>query len=516
MWISLPSPAATNSPPRFRTFAVLSESAISMAIRYEPVIGLEVHAQLKTASKAFCACPTTFGARPNVNVCPICLGHPGTLPVLNRNLVDFAIRIGLATNSTIREYSTFSRKNYFYSDLPKGYQISQYEDPICYGGNVEIEFDDGSTKRIGITRIHMEEDSGKSIHDLDIDTLIDLNRAGVPLLEIVSEPDIRSAREAYLYLNQVRQTVIYLGICDGNMEEGSLRCDANVSVRPVGTETFGTKTEIKNLNSFRNVEKAIEFEIQRHIAILEEGGDVVQQTLMWDAAAGQTRVMRSKEMAHDYRYFPEPDLPPVVVTQDWINTVREELPELALDKKRRFMSEYGLPAYDAAILVEDVDLAAYYEEAVQALGTRHQERYKGISNWIMTDVLRIMNDRKVGVADVGLSPLQLASLVNVVADGVVSSKTAREIFPDMLSTGRTANDIVEERGLTQVSDEGALRELVAKVIAENPENVQTYKGGKDKLFGFFVGQVLKESGGTANPTIVKELMKEALDALPSE
>ena len=494
-----------------------------MSTKYEPVIGLEIHAQLKTASKAFCACPTTFGAKPNVNTCPICLGHPGTLPVLNKNLVDYAIRLGLATNCSIRELSTFSRKNYFYSDLPKGYQISQYEDPICYDGNVEIEFEDGSTKEIGITRIHMEEDSGKSIHDLDVDSLIDLNRAGVPLLEIVSEPDIRNAREAYLYLQQLRQTVIYLDICDGNMEEGSLRCDANISVRPVGQEKFGTKTEVKNLNSFRNVEKAIEYEIERQIRVLEDGGEVVQTTMQWDAGAGKTKVMRSKEDAHDYRYFPEPDLPPVSVAVDWIENVRKDLPELGLAKKRRFMEEYGLPAYDAGILADDQDLAAYYEEAVAGLGkrgsgseARDSSRTKSISNWIMTEILRIMGDKKVGVRDAGLSPLQLASLVDVVADNTISSKTAKEIFPDILGSEKTAHDIVEERGLKQVSDEGALGELVQKVIAENPENVQTYKNGKDKLFGFFVGQVLKASGGTANPKIVKELMKEALDALPSD
>jgi len=330
-----------------------------MPTTYEPVIGLEIHAQLKTASKAFCACPTAFGAKPNVNTCPICLGHPGTLPVLNTHLVEYAVRMGLATHSSIRETSTFSRKNYFYADLPKGYQISQYEDPICYDGYVEIEMEDESTKRIGITRIHMEEDSGKSIHDLDIDTLVDLNRAGVPLIEIVSEPDIRSPREAYLYLQQLRQILVYLDICDGNMEEGSLRCDANISVRPVGQEQFGTKTEVKNLNSFRNVEKAIEYEIQRQIQLLEEGGTIIQQTMAWDAGTQTTKVMRTKEMAHDYRYFPEPDLPPVVVDEVWKGALSDTLPELGLDKKRRFREQYGLPAYDAGILVDDVALADY-------------------------------------------------------------------------------------------------------------------------------------------------------------
>lgn len=487
-----------------------------MPTKYEPVIGLEIHAQLKTASKAFCACPTTFGAKPNVNTCPICLGHPGTLPVLNKHLVEYAVRMGLATHCSIRETSTFSRKNYYYADLPKGYQISQYEDPICYDGFVEIEMEDESTKRIGITRIHMEEDSGKSIHDLDIDTLVDLNRAGVPLIEIVSEPDIRSAREAYLYLQQLRQILIYLDICDGNMEEGSLRCDANISVRPVGREQFGTKTEVKNLNSFRNVEKAIEYEIQRQIQVLEDGGTITQETMAWDAGTQATKVMRSKEMAHDYRYFPEPDLPPVVVDQGWHGALADTLPELGLDKKRRFREQYSLPAYDAGILVDDVALAAYYEEAVSHLTDSTPETCKQVSNWMMTEVLRIMGDKKIGVREVGLSPLQLASLVQVVADGTISNKTAKDIFPDLLGSEKTAAQIVEEQGLQQVSDEGALRAIVDEVLAANPDNVQKYKDGKTKLLGFFVGQVLKATGGSANPGVAADLMREALDGQAAE
>jgi aspartyl-tRNA(Asn)/glutamyl-tRNA(Gln) amidotransferase subunit B len=481
---------------------------------YEPVIGLEVHAQLKTHSKAFCSCPTTFGAQPNVNTCPICLGHPGTLPVLNKELVTFAVRLGLATHSQIRETSTFSRKNYFYADLPKGYQISQYEDPICYHGHVEIETSEGP-KRIGLTRIHMEEDSGKSIHDLDIDTLVDLNRAGVPLVEIVSEPDIRSAREAYLYLQQLRQTLIYLDICDGNMEEGSLRCDANVSVRKPG-DPFGTKTEVKNLNSFRNVEKAIEYEITRQIEVLEGGGTITQQTMMWDAALQQTRVMRTKEMAHDYRYFSEPDLAPVVVPVAWQEELRATLPELGLDKKRRFQSEYGLPEYDAAILVDDVAVAHYYEETVGVLPAPSQEAYKMVSNWIMTEVLRIMSERKIGIDEVGLTTAQLASLVGVVSDGTISSKIAKDIFPELLATEKTADVIVKERGLQQNSDAGALQAMVDKVLADNPDNLQKYRDGKTNLFGFFVGQVLKASGGSANPSMVSELMKQALDGQTAE
>lgn len=482
-----------------------------MTPTYEAVIGLEVHAQLKTHSKAFCSCSATFGAKPNVNTCPVCLGHPGTLPVLNEHLVTFAVRMGLATNCRIRPISTFSRKNYFYADLPKGYQISQYQDPICYDGHVEIEVDDTSTKRIGITRIHMEEDSGKSIHDLDIDTLVDLNRAGVPLIEIVSEPDIRTPREAYLYLQQLRQTLMYLEICDGNMEEGSLRCDANVSVRPVGQAAFGTKTEVKNLNSFRNVEKAIEYEIQRQIALIMEGGLVVQETMMWDAGAQQTRSMRSKEQAHDYRYFPEPDLPHVEVTKQLLDELRITLPELGLQKKNRFRTQYGLPAYDAGILVEDAAVAAYYEAAVGYLRQPSVETYKQVSNWIMTEILRVMGDKKVAINEVGLSPLQLASLVNVVADGLISSKTAKDILPELYASEQTADQIVEEQGLRQMSDESALKAIVQDILAANADNVQKYREGKTKLLGFFVGQVLKVTDGTANPTIATALMKEALD-----
>lgn len=483
-----------------------------MTAGYEAVIGLEIHAQLRTASKAFCACPTTFGASPNVNVCPICLGHPGTLPVLNRNLVAYAVTLGLATNCQIRPRSTFSRKNYYYPDLPKGYQVTQYEDPICYGGSIEIETDDG-VKRIGITRIHMEEDAGKSIHDLDIDTLVDLNRAGVPLVEIVSEPDIRSAREAYLYLQQLRQTLIYLDICDGNLEEGSLRCDANVSVRKIGATTFGTKTEVKNLNSFRNVEKAIEFEIVRQIGVLESGGSVQLQTMQWDAAKQETKVMRSKEQAHDYRYFPEPDLVPVVVEDHWREELRAALPELGLTRKRRFIAEYGLPAYDAAILVDDVAVADYYEEACAFLGSTDAEAYKAVSNWVMTELLRIMGQRKCGIRETGMSAEQLASLVMAVHTDVISNKTAKDIFPILIETGKKADAIIEEQGLRQVSDTGAIKALVDQVIADNPDNLEKYRNGKTNLFGFFVGQVLKASGGNANPSIVSSIMKEALDGV---
>ncbi|MBK9181707.1 MAG: Asp-tRNA(Asn)/Glu-tRNA(Gln) amidotransferase subunit GatB [Ignavibacteria bacterium] len=481
---------------------------------YEAVIGLEVHAQLTTASKAFCSCPTEYGAQPNVNVCPICLGHPGTLPVLNKNLVAFAVTMGLATQCSIRETSTFSRKNYFYPDLPKGYQITQYADPICYGGSVEIETDNG-VKHIGITRIHMEEDAGKSIHDLDIDTLVDLNRAGVPLIEIVSEPDIRTPHEAYQYLQQIRQILVYLGICDGNLEEGSLRCDANISIRPIGQEKFGTRREVKNLNSFRNVEKAIEYEIGAQIDIVTNGGTVIQQTLMWDAAAQQTKVMRSKELAHDYRYFPEPDLVPVVVSETWREELRAGLPELALAKKRRLIEQYGIPAYDAGIMVDDGEVAQFYETTCSLLEQRSVEAFKLVSNWTMTEMLRIMGDKKCIINEVGVSSQQLASLVDAITSGSISSKTAKELFPDMVGSGRTAQEFIEERGLRQISDEGAIKTMVDEVVRNNPDNLKKYIEGKTNLFGFFVGQVLKASGGSANPTMVSALMKEALEASQS-
>ena len=431
--------------------------------------------------------------------------------MLNENLVAYAIKMGLATNCSIRERSTFSRKNYYYPDLPKGYQITQYADPICYKGHVEIETEQG-VKQIGITRIHMEEDSGKSIHDLDIDTLVDLNRAGVPLIEIVSEPDIRTPQEAYLYLQQMRQILVYLGICDGNLEEGSMRCDANVSVRPIGQQAFGTKREVKNLNSFRNVEKAIEYEIDAQIAAIETGGTITQQTLMWDAGSGQTKVMRSKEQAHDYRYFPEPDLGTVVVSDEWLASLRTTLPELALQKKRRFVADYGLPVYDAAILVDEASVATYYEQACGALKAPFAETWILVCNWIMTELLRIRGEKKCEIGEVGITSDQLASLVDVIADGTISSKTAKELFPDMLGSNKLAAEFIEERGLRQVSDVSVLQAMVDDVIRANPDNLTKYKDGKTNLLGFFVGQVLKASGGSANPSIVTELMKGALDA----
>ena len=477
---------------------------------FEAVIGLEVHAQLKTKTKAFCGCSTEFGAQPNQHICAICLGHPGTLPTLNQKLVDFAVAMGLATNCSIRAHSRFSRKNYFYPDLPKGYQISQYEDPICFNGTIPIELEDGSLKNIGITRIHMEEDSGKSIHDLSIDTLIDLNRAGVPLIEIVSEPDIRTGAEAYAYLQQIRQIVMYLGICDGNLEEGSLRCDANVSIRPIGQKEFGTKTEIKNLNSFRNVEKAIAYEIQRQTEVLQSGGIIQQVTMLWDASEQRTKVMRTKEQAHDYRYFPEPDLVPVVIDEEFKQNIQNGLPELPLAKKYRFVKNYELPLYDAAILTDSQDVADFYEATCKELATQTKERWKLVSNWIMTDILRIISEERIRIHQLQIKPQQLAELVDLLADDVINSKIAKQIFPQLF-LGNSAKEIVEKEGLAQVSDTSLIERLVSEIVDNNPDSVQQYKNGKTKLFGFFVGQVLKETQGQANPKVINDILRKKLE-----
>ncbi len=480
--------------------------------KYEAVIGLEVHAQMLTKTKAFCTCTTEYGSLPNTNTCPTCLGHPGALPVLNKSLVDYIIKMGLATNCKIRPISTFSRKNYFYPDLTKGYQISQFEDPICYDGKLEIELDDNSKKTIGITRIHMEEDAGKSIHDLDIDTLVDLNRCGVPLIEIVSEPDIRSAQEAYKYLMNIKQIVMYLGICTGNMEEGALRCDANISVRLRGAEKFGTKAEVKNLNSFRNVEKAIEFEINRQIQILEDGGRVAQETRLWDGAKHETRSMRSKEFAHDYRYFPEPDLVKVNVSDAWIDSMSKEMPELPYARKQRLISQYSIPAYDAAIMVEDKFLADFYEEVCSKLVNKNERNYKHVSNWIMTEILRILSDKNVGINEVNFNTLHIAELIELFSEDQISSRIAKDIFPEMISEGKSPKDIVKEKGLIQVSDSSAIDAIVQKVIADNPDTIEKYKAGKTNVMGFLVGQVMKEMQGKANPKIVTDLVKAILEA----
>ncbi len=479
--------------------------------KYEPVIGLEVHAQMLTKSKAFCSCTTEFGRAPNHNTCPICLGHPGTLPVLNENLVRFIVRMGLATNCEIRERSIFARKNYFYPDLPKGYQVSQYDTPICHDGHIEVELQDGTTKRIGITRIHMEEDAGKSIHDFGSETLVDLNRAGVPLIEIVSEPDMRSSDEAYAYLTMIKSIVTYLGICDGNMEEGSLRCDANVSVRLRGAEKFGQKTEVKNMNSFRNVKLALESEIERQILLIEDGGKVLHQTMLFDANKGVTRAMRTKEDAHDYRYFPEPDLLPVTISEDYKSEVRKELPELQKERRDRLVSAFALPKYDASLLTIDRSIADFFETAIESLEAKSNEHVKSLSNYIMGDVMRTMSEKKQSIGEVGIAPSHLAELVSLVQDKTISNKIAKDLFPELINAKESPKQMVASRGLVQVTDTTALREAVRQVIASNPDNLAKYKSGKVTLFGFFVGQTMKATQGKANPEVVNKLLKEELE-----
>ncbi|MGB2868505.1 MAG: Asp-tRNA(Asn)/Glu-tRNA(Gln) amidotransferase subunit GatB [Bacteroidota bacterium] len=477
---------------------------------YEPVIGLEVHAQLLTASKAFCSCSTKFGNDPNSNVCPVCLGMPGVLPVLNKNVVEFAIKLGLSMGCTIAPKSIFARKNYFYPDLPKGYQISQYEEPICSNGSLEIESEDGRKKTIGITRIHMEEDAGKSIHDLDVDTLVDLNRCGVPLIEIVTEPDIRSPHEAAHALSKIRQMVTYLGICDGNMEEGSLRCDANVSVRRKGVTTFGVKTEVKNMNSFRFVERALEFEINRQIDLLESGGTIEQETLLWDAGQGIAVSMRSKEEAHDYRYFPEPDLVPVLVEREWIEEIGKTLPELPSARRDRYVGEYKLPKYDADILTAEKDLADYFESVVKHLGRKNDETFKLASNWTMGDVLRVVKERRVAVVEFPVASKYLSEMIDLLVDGTISSKIAKEVFEEMLNTAESPKAIVQKLGLVQVSDTAAIEKVVDEILSRNQEQVKKFNEGKMNLFGFFVGETMKMMKGKANPKVVNEVLRRKL------
>ncbi len=479
--------------------------------KYEPVIGLEVHAQMLTRSKAFCSCSTEFGAAPNHHTCPTCLGHPGSLPVLNENLLRYIIRMGLATNCKIRERSIFARKNYFYPDLPKGYQISQYETPICHAGFLEVELKDGTLKKIGITRIHMEEDAGKSIHDFGAETLVDLNRAGVPLIEIVSEPDMRSSDEAYAYLTAIKSIVTYLEICDGNMEEGSLRCDANVSVRLRGTEKFGQKTEVKNMNSFRNVQRALESEIERQIGLIERGEPVIHQTMLFDANKGITRPMRSKEDAHDYRYFPEPDILPVTVPPTYLDEVRRDIPELQRARRDRFVTEYKLPKYDAGVLTAEKPIADFFEEAVHELHNKSEDSIKSVSNYIMGDVMRLMTERKENILQLKLQPRHLSELVGLIQNKTISNKIAKDIFPELLGSPDSPKAIVEKRGLVQVTDMVALREAVRDVIAKSPGQLAQYKAGKVNLFGYFVGQAMKATQGKANPQMINDLIREALE-----
>ena len=472
---------------------------------YEAVIGLEVHAQLSTRTKIFCGCSTDFGNEPNSNVCPVCLGHPGVLPVLNKRAVEYAVKMGLAVNCHIAEKSVFARKNYFYPDLPKGYQISQYDEPLCTGGYIKVYPQSGEEKTIGITRIHLEEDAGKSIHDRGSATLVDLNRTGVPLIEIVSEPDIRTAEEAVLYLSAIRQIVQYLGICDGNMEEGSLRCDANISVRQKGETKLGTKTEVKNMNSFRSVERAIEYEIARQIDLLEDGKEIIQQTLLWNADTNTAHPMRTKEDSHDYRYFPDPDLIPVVLSEEYINEVRSNPPELPEKRRERFMEEYQIPAYDAGVLTQSKSIADYFEQV-----TARTKEYKLASNWVMVDLMKVLNERKAGAEESPVSSQSLADLINEIGKGTISSKIAKEVFADMVETGKEPLAIIKEKNLIQVSDPEEIKKIIRSVIEAAPSQAEEYRSGKEKVFGYFVGQVMKQSKGKANPAMVNELLKEML------
>lgn len=473
-------------------------------MQYEAVIGLEIHAQMLTDSKIFCGCPTTYGAEPNTQTCPVCAGMPGVLPVLNRKAVELAIKTGLAMNCNISNYSRFARKNYFYPDLPKNYQISQYELPICYGGFVDIHLE-GRIKRIGITRIHLEEDAGKNIHTDGNYSFVDFNRTGVPLMEIVTEPDIRSAAEAAEFMRKLRTILRYLNVCDGNMEQGSLRCDANVSVRPLGDTLFGTRTEIKNINSFKFVEKAIEYEIKRHIRVLEEGGSIIQETRLWDPATGITQSMRSKEEAHDYRYFPEPDLMPLTGLADNLKEIRDSLPELPDSKRSRFISEYGLSENDADMLIGEKLMADWFEETVKC-----GSKPKAAVNWITVELLRLLNEENIPFTNCPLKPAQLAGMLTLIDNGTISGKIGKVVFEEMFKSGKDAESVVKEKGLVQIKDEGALEKTIEDILANNPKEVERFKAGDEKLLGYFVGQVMKATKGKANPQLVNELLKKKL------
>jgi len=476
--------------------------------RYETVIGLEVHVELKTRSKIFCDSTTEFGGEPNTHVCPVCMGLPGVLPVVNKNVVEYAIRAALALNCHIASYSKFDRKNYYYPDMPKNYQISQYDLPIAEHGYLNIEVN-GETRRIGITRLHMEEDTGKLVHQGTITTtpfsLVDYNRAGVPLIEIVSEPDLRSPEEAYEYLNKLKAIIQYTGVSDCKMEEGSLRCDANVSVRPAGSKEFGTKTEIKNMNSFKALQKALTYEVERQIEVLEEGGRIVQETRTWDEGKGVTLSMRSKEYAHDYRYLPDPDLVPMVIDREWVENIKRSLPELPDDRKERYVSEFGLPAYDAMVLTNTKELADYFEACVAAYSNP-----KAVSNWVMGDLSRLLNANNTDITSCPIKPEQLAAMLQLIEKGTISGKIAKTVFEEMFASGKDAETIVKEKGLVQISDEGAIAAIVDDVIAKNQKSVEDYRAGKDRALGFLVGQVMKASKGKANPELVNKLLKERL------
>ncbi len=475
-------------------------------MEFETVIGLEVHAQLKTKSKIFCGCTTAFGNPPNSNTCPVCLGMPGVLPVLNKTVVEYALKMAFATNCVINRRNQFARKNYFYPDLPKGYQISQFELPVAEHGYVDIEVD-GNISRIGLTRIHMEEDAGKLVHDNhEPRSYVDLNRTGTPLIEIVSEPDIRTPQGAAAYLRKLHAILRYLDICDGNMQEGSFRCDANISLRPAGREEFGTRTELKNMNSFKNVQRALEYEVRRQRDILLDGGEIIQQTLLWDADRNVTSSMRSKEEAHDYRYFPDPDLIPVVIDDNWLKQVEDSLPELPEQKRARFVDEFGLPDYDADIITSSRELADYFEIAVKIF-----PRPKKISNWMMTELMREMKGEDgINIQECPVSPEHLAELLIMIDKGAISGKIGKTVFAEMMTTGKDPQGIVKEKNLVQMSDEGDLLKLIQEIMTDNPAQVTQFKEGKTKVMGFFVGQLMKKTRGKANPQLANQLFSREL------
>jgi aspartyl-tRNA(Asn)/glutamyl-tRNA(Gln) amidotransferase subunit B len=469
-------------------------------MEYEAVIGLEVHAQLLTNTKIFCSCPASFGGEPNIKTCPICLGMPGVLPVMNKRVLEFAIKTALALNCKIAPMSRFSRKNYFYPDLPKNYQISQYDLPLANNGHISI-YINGVERIIGIKRVHMEEDAGKLLHNGN--SYVDLNRASVPLIEIVTEPDIKDPGEASEYLKKLRTILQYLEVCDGNMEEGSLRCDANISIRPIGDKELGVKTELKNMNSFKNVEKALTYEIERQTDVLMNGGKIIQETRLWDANKGITYPMRSKEEAHDYRYFPEPDLLPIIIDDELINSIRSTLPELPDMRRTRFVKDYNIPEYDANILTSSKSLADFYEDCVKLY-----PKPKVISNWVMSELLRELKD---DIKESAIKPKHIAELLNLIDEGTISGKIAKSIFEEIFKTGKSPRKIVEERGLIQISDKKEIIKIIDRVLENNPKEVENYKKGKKKLFGYFIGEVMKETKGKANPRLVNELLKERLE-----
>ncbi len=483
-------------------------------MEFEAVIGLEVHAQLLTKTKIFCSCKNEFGAPPNTNVCPVCLGMPGSLPVLNKKAVEYAVKAALALNCKINTYSLFARKHYFYPDLPKAYQITQYELPFAENGWVEIEKSDGTRKRIRIRRIHMEEDAGKTIHGegLDPNSYVDLNRAGTPLIEIVSEPDISTPEEARLYMQKLRDILVWIGVNDGNLEEGSLRCDANVSIRPKGSKELGTRTEIKNVNSFRFIQKALEYEIKRQIEVVKGGGKVVQETRLFDSGKGITKTMRTKEEAEDYRYFPEPDLPPLIIDKEWLDSIKETLPELPDQVKERFVSDFSLTPYDASILVRDRDLAEFFEKAASS----YEGEAKKVANLIISDLLGALNEEKLTISSSPVKPEQVSKLLTLVDKGVISLRVAKEeVIPEMVKSGKEPEAIVKEKGLVQISDEEALKEVIRKVLSQNEKAVKQYKEGnekqKQKAVKYLIGQVMKETRGKANPKLLNELIPKVLE-----